>query len=72
MTSPYAILIGAVLLALVGACDAVEDVRLQHPNTGEVVLCIGASGEAERSAQNECIEDFMAQGYQRIESSTRY
>ena len=72
MTSPYAILTGAALLALLGGCDAVEDVRFQHPDTGKVVVCLGASGEAERSAQNECIEEFMAQGYQRIESSTRY
>ena len=72
MTSPYAILTGAVLLALLGGCDTVEDVRLQHPNTGEVVICRGASGEAERSAQNECIEDFKAQGYQPIKSSAQY
>lgn len=72
MTSPQAILTGAALLALLGGCDSVEDVRLQHPDTDKVVVCLGASGEAELSAQSECIEDFKAQGYQRIESSARY
>ena len=72
MTSPQAILTGAVLLALLGGCDTVEDVRLQHPDTGKVVVCLGTSGEAELSAQSECVEDFKAQGYQRIESSARY
>ncbi len=72
MTSLHAILSGAVLLALLGGCDTVEDVRLQHPDTGDVVVCEGASGEAELSAQRGCIEDFKAQGYQRIESSAQY
>ena len=71
MTSPYAILTGAGLLALLGGCDAVEDVRLQHPDTGKVVVCLGASGEAELSAQSGCTEASKAKGYQGIESSAR-
>ncbi len=78
MTSPQSILTGAVLIALLGGCETVKDVRLQHPDTGKVVVCEGASGvgqqEADRavSVQRGCIEDFKAQGYQRIESSAQY
>ena len=72
MTSRQAILTGAALLALLGGCETVKDVRLQHPDTGKVVVCEGASGEAELSAQRGCIEDFKAQGSQRIESSAQY
>ena len=72
MTSLHAILSGAALIALLGGCDAIEDVRLQHPDTGKVVVCLGASGEAELSVQSGCIEDFKTQGYQRIESSAQY
>ena len=62
-----------VLLALLGACGTLKDVRLQHPDTGKVVVCEGRGGLTTHgyalvlAEQRGCIEDFKAQGYQRIE-----
>ena len=74
MTSPQAILTGAELIALLGGCGTVKDVRLQHPDTGKVVVCEGrsriinvATAELTILERRGCIEDFKAQGYQRIE-----
>ena len=74
MTSPQAILTGAALIALLGGCGSIKDVRLQHPDTGKVVVCEGASApinvataELRILERRGCIEDFKVQGYQRIE-----
>ena len=68
--------LGRVLLALsllpLVACASVEEVRLQHPDTGAVAVCKGKSGLNSRkypTAVNEqrgCIQDYKEQGYTRI------
>ncbi len=63
----------SLLLVSLAACGTVKDVRLQHLETGKVVVCEGKSGlptDALAPAvleQRGCIEDFKVQGYQRIE-----
>ena len=60
-----------VLLA-VTACS-VGDVRLKHPSSGDIVVCAGGERLTGREAdrlvvtQRGCIEDFKAQGSQRIQ-----
>ncbi len=65
---PYLAIVAALPLA---ACTSTEGVHLKHPETGQTVQCgpysYAESGEAEPAAlrQNQCIEDYKEQGYQR-------
>ena len=67
-----ATLLLALLLLPLAACATVKEVRLQHPDTGKIVVCEGKSGLNSRkypTAVNEqrgCIQDFKEQGYARI------
>lgn len=66
-------LIAAAILALVtSACGRIDAVWLAHPATGEVVQCgpyAGLTGYTYPSTtllMRGCIEDFRAQGYERV------
>ena len=65
----------AALIALtfaLAACMRIEAVRLEHPETGRVVICGPYSGltgynfAATAAIQRGCVEDFKEQGYVRV------
>lgn len=61
----------ALSVGILVACNAVRPVHLQHPDTGELVECAGSHGAtfthpSRVLEQRGCIDDFMAQGYQRV------
>jgi hypothetical protein len=62
------------LTLLVAACGQIDAVYLKHPTTGRVVQCgpyTGVTGYTHTGTvlqQRGCIEDYRAQGYERVPS----
>ena len=68
------IVLTCVVAGLIAGCATSSTVRLQHPETGDIIQCgpFRASGNIPAGEQTVlaelryCIEDFQRQGYERL------
>jgi hypothetical protein len=63
------------LLGLLLLCGCAADIRLKHPQTGQVAVCeggyyklglIGMANKTAKDLQMRCLDDYQRQGYERV------